>query len=425
MAPAAVRDDPDPARPARGYRRSVADGSAPRRRRGPRRLLRALAVLAVVAGVLFGAAGWYYSGEIHEGALEVAPGSRAVVPDTVVESVSDGSVVLRRTGETVEDDPLLRPDTYGLVWAGGAAVLSGRPAVRDDGSVERALEVVDGDPPRAGTPTDLRGEVWTDPRAAYGTSYDEVDVPCDGGACPAWLVPGDSSTWVVAVHGKGASRTEPLRGLGPAVDAGLPALVITYRNDPEAPADPSGRYGQGATEWRDLEAAVRLALDRGAEDVVLYGISMGGSIVASFLERSALADVVRGVVLDAPMLDLAATVDHGAAQRDLPLVGGVPAVLTDTARWIAAMRYDLDWDAVDHLPAGWLEVPALVFHGTEDDRVPVSSTDELAADRPDLVTAVRVEGAGHVRAWNADPGAYEERVAGFLRCLGSDQRGPC
>jgi hypothetical protein len=221
----------------------------------------------------------------------------------------------------------------------------------------------------------------------------------------------------VFVHGKGASRAEGLRALGPAVDAGLPSLLVTYRNDPEAPADASDRYGYGATEWRDLEAAVRYAVDSGARRVVLFGASMGGAIVAGFLERSTEAEVVSGVVLDAPMLDLAATVEHGAAQRDLPVVGGVPDVLTGTARWIAGWRYDLDWAAVDHLPADWLEVPALVFHGTEDDLVPLSTTEELAADRPDLVTAVRVEGAGHVRAWNADPAAYERGVTRFLDCV--------
>jgi uncharacterized protein len=402
----------------------VSESARPRGRR-PRRLLGALAVVALLAVVLLGGGGWYYSGEIHAGALAVAPGPRGVVPDTVVESVSGTEVVLRRTGERVDDDPLLRPDTYGLVWEGGAAVLSGSPEVRDDGTVERDLEVVDGEAPQPGTRADLRGEVWTDPTAAYGAAYDEVDVPCDGGTCPAWLVPGDGATWVVAVHGKGAARTELLRGVGPAVDAGLPALFITYRNDPEAPADPSGRYGQGATEWRDLEAAVRVALDRGAEDVVLYGASMGGSIVASFLERSDLAGVVRGLVLDAPMLDLAATIEHGAAQRDLPVIGGVPDVVTATARWIAAVRYDVDWDAVDHLPADWLEVPALVFHGTEDGLVPVATTDELEADRPDLVATVRVAGAGHVRAWNTDPAAYEQRVAAFLTCVDAGARSRC
>jgi uncharacterized protein len=391
----------------------------PRRRRGPRRLLVLLAVLVLVVAVLFGGVAWYYAGEIRSGALAVDRSPRPPSTDTVVESVDDGRAVLSRAGEPVDDDPLLRADTYGLVWDGGAGVVSGDPEVRDDGSVVRDLEVVDGRAPADGAGADLRGEVWTDPRAAYDVAYADVDLPCGpegDGACPAWFVPGKSDTWMVFVHGKGASRAEGLRALGPAVDAGLPSLLITYRNDPGVPADPTGAYAYGATEWRDLEAAVAYALERGASDVVLFGASMGGAVVAGFLERSDLADRVSGVVLDAPALDLDATVEHGAAQRELPVVGELPGPLTDTAQWIAGWRFDLDWDAVDYLPADWLAVPALVFHGTDDEIVPVSISDELAADRPDLVDLVRVEGTGHVRAWNADPQAYDERVTAFLRC---------
>jgi pimeloyl-ACP methyl ester carboxylesterase len=382
-----------------------------RRRRGPRLLLVAVLVLLLLGGIGFAGAGWYYSGEIASGALEVHPLSETLEPDTVVEQVDGVRAVLR---STVTDSALGTDGTYGLVWDGGAGFVAGEAEPRDDGSVVRTFQVVDGTPPPPGTPADLRGDVWTDPRAAYLTDYDEVDIACDGGTCPAWFVPGDSSTWMVFVHGKGGSRTEPLRALGPAVTAGLPSLLITYRNDPEAPADPSGRYGQGATEWRDLEAAVRWAQEHGAEHVLLYGASMGGAIVASFLEQSELAGSVRGIVLDAPMLDLDATVEHGAAQRTLPVVGGVPDVLTATAEWMAGWRYDLDWDAVDHLPADWLDVPALVFHGTKDDLVPIATSDALAAEQPDLVTEVRVAGAGHVRAWNTDPLRYVEEMDAFV-----------
>jgi hypothetical protein len=55
--------------------------------------------------------------------------------------------------------------------------------------------------------------------------------------------------------------------------------------------------------------------------------------------------------------------------------------------------------------------------------VPIFTSDALAAERPDLVTEVRVAGAEHVRAWNADPAAYERRVADFLDCVASGR--PC
>jgi pimeloyl-ACP methyl ester carboxylesterase len=395
----------------------VVPDAPPRRRRWLRRLAGTALVLLVLAVVLLGGAGWYYAGEIHAGALAVDRSPRPAADDTLVEALDGDRAVLRRTGEAGDDDPLRRPETYGLVWDGGAGVVSGAPEPRDDGSVVRFLDVVDGEPPAPGTPADLRGDVWTDPTTAHGVDVEDVAVPCAGGTCPAWFVPGEGQTWMVFVHGKGGSRAEGLRALGPAVDAGLPSLLISYRNDEGAPADPSGEYRYGDTEWRDLEAAVDVAIGRGAERLVLFGASMGGGIVAAFLERSDRADVVAGVVLDAPMLDLDATVAHGAAQRELPVIGALPHGLTSTAEWLAAWRYDLDWDAVDHLPADWLDVPALVFHGTADRTVPLSITDELAAGQPDRVQVVRVPGAGHVRSWNVDPRGYERREAAFLACV--------
>jgi uncharacterized protein len=392
--------------------------SGPPRRRRLRRLLVGLAVLVLVLAALLGGAGWYYAGQIDAEALAADHRPDPQRYGLQVTAYGDGEVALRRTGPAPAPDLLRTADVHGLVWPGGAGILTGAPADLGAGTVARTLRLTDGTVPAAGTPAALRSDVWTDPQQAYGVAYADVTFPCAGGRCPAWSVPGTSSTWFIAVHGKGASRSEPLRALGPALENGLPALVIGYRNDPDAPADPSGRYRYGVTEWRDLDQAVGYAVQHGAAHVVLFGSSMGGAVVAAFLEHSASASLVTGVVLDAPQLDLRATVAYGASRRTLPVLGtGLPGLLTSTAEAIAARRYDLDWDAVDYLPGDWLRVPALVFHGTADATVPIATSDELRAAHPDLVEEVRVAGAGHVESWNRDPAAYTAREKAFLACV--------
>jgi alpha-beta hydrolase superfamily lysophospholipase len=376
----------------------------------------ALVALVLLLAVMLGVAGWYYAGQIDSEALSAAPPSSTPQRNVTVTAVADGRVTLR-TSSDEDAHALGTSDVYGLRWSGGTGVLTGTPERGADGASTRALQVLSGTAPLAGAPASTSRDVWTDPTAAAGVPFQDVRYACAGGGCPAWYVPGTSSTWMVMVHGKGATREEPLRAMVPAVRAGLPVLDISYRNDTGAPRDPSGRYGYGTTEWHDLEQAVRWAGDHGARQVVLFGSSMGGSIVAAFLEHSRMAGLVRGVVLDAPALSLRAAVDRGAEDRSLPLGLPIPRVLTSTAEWIAGWHLGVDWSATDYLPGTWLHEPTLVFHGTADRTVPVATSDALRAAHPNLVDEVRVAGADHVESWNASPATYQTREAAFLDCV--------
>ncbi len=143
---------------------------------------------------------------------------------------------------------------------------------------------------------------------------------------------------------------------------------------------------------------------------------MGGGVVVSFLYESDLRTSVPAVVLDAPMLDFGEVVSFGASQEELPVVGvPVPGSLTSTAKWLAGLRFGVDWNALDYVQrAGELNVPILVFHGTADDRIPVALAERFARERPDLVELVKVEDAPHMGDWNLDPAAFENRVLRFL-----------
>jgi pimeloyl-ACP methyl ester carboxylesterase len=197
---------------------------------------------------------------------------------------------------------------------------------------------------------------------------------------------------------------------------GFPALSATYRNDRGVARDPSGYLRYGQTEWPDIEAAVRWSLAHGARRVVLVGQSMGGGIVAAFLEHSRLAPKVVRVVLDAPMLDLRSVVNYGASHRSLPVIGGsIPAPLVWTAEEIASARFGVAWPEAGYLAnTSWLTVPALVTHGGDDPTVPISVSIRLKELQPALVTFERFPGAGHVESWNIDRARYTSLLESFL-----------
>jgi pimeloyl-ACP methyl ester carboxylesterase len=262
-------------------------------------------------------------------------------------------------------------------------------------------------------------EIQADPIVVPSGSYqlEEVAYASPLGTMDAWYLPAGGATWVIHVHGKGTTPAEAEPMFGPLQEAGYPQLAITYRNDEGQPADPSGYYQYGATEWEDVSGAVAYALDNGAERVVLNGYSTGGAHVLSFMYRQSL-DTMSGVLLDSPNIDLSETVDYGASQRELPLLPfNVPASVSAVAQFFTSLRIEVNWQSLDYVErsAESLRQPVLVHHGTADLTVPISESIELAETQPDLVQLIQVEGADHVGSYDADPQKYISEVLAFLQ----------
>jgi alpha-beta hydrolase superfamily lysophospholipase len=374
----------------------------------------ALTVVIVLAIAFFGGGGWYFADQIRSGALKVEPaGPVRAYDDVRVVGLSAGQVQLRAIG----DQPsLTMPGLYGIAWPGGTGHLGASVTV-SGGVVTRPLTVASGSPPAVGQAAVLdRAYFLGDPRTALGIPVQDVVVRWPLGPLPAWYFPGRGSTFVIGVHGQNGSRNDLLRIVDIVHRMGFPALDITYRNDLGVPRDPSGYLGYGQTEWRDLQAAVQWAQAHGAQHIILAGQSMGGAVVAAFLEHSPLAGKVTRVVFDAPMLDLQAVVDYGASQRSLPVLGrGVPAPLVWTAEQIAAIRFGINWPATDYLDnTAWLTVPALAIHGGDDTKVPISISARLKELKPALVTFAPFPGAGHLESWNIDRARYTTLLESFL-----------
>jgi alpha-beta hydrolase superfamily lysophospholipase len=387
-----------------------------RRRRWP---IVVLAVLLVLAAVCYLGGGWYFSGRLYQQGLSGAA-KRAARPtyNLSVVAVTSGTVTL---GVPADPGQLLTPGTWGLQWPTGYGQVTTIVA-RGQGTVTRAFHQLTGAPLAAGARVALDNKAFPqDPRVGLGIGFRDVSYRGPLGSYPAWLVPGRRDTWAVLVHGNAMDRLDTIKIVPALHRLGLPVLMIAYRNDAGAPQDPSGMLRYGLSEWQDLAAAARYALGHGARRLLLVGYSMGGGIVASFLERSPLAARVAGAVLDSPMTDFGRAVDHGASRQTLPLVGlPLPQSLTDVAKWIASWRYGVDWRSLDYLRgAAKLQAPILLFQGTADTKVPAATSDQLARLAGD-VTYVRVAGADHLDSWNLDPAGYDRAVQAFVqRVLGT------
>ena len=373
--------------------------------------------MSLVAASFFGS-GWYLAGKIRSEALAVGPGPAMPAYDDVqFVGVAPGQVQLRAIG----DQPaLLKPMLCGIAWPGGAGHLGAVAAV-SGGVVTRPLTVVCGSAPAAGQLAALdRSYFLSGPGTAFGIPVQDVVVPGPLGPLPAWYFPGPGSTFIIGVHGQNGTRKDVLRVIDIVHGMGFPAIAVTYRNDLGAARDPSGYLRYGQTEWSDIEAVVRWSLARGARSVVLVGQSMGASVVAAFLKRSSLAPKVERVVLDAPMLDLPAAIDYQVDRHLIPVIGRLPAPLILTAERIASARFGVDWSAISYLDeTTWLKVPALVTHGDDDPRVPISTSFRLTGLKPSLVTFEVFPGAGHLESWNTDRSRYTSLVESFLAPLAS------
>jgi pimeloyl-ACP methyl ester carboxylesterase len=368
-------------------------------RRARRWLTWSFTITVTIAVVVLLGATWYYSEQLDSEMLQAVPWEPE--QDVEVIAVGEQTVVLSLTAES------LRAGRQGLVWDDGYAEI-GDVVARNDTQVTRLLlGIVVGDL-TPGVAAGIDGMAFLDPEHR-GVDVSEVIVEGPLGDHPAWRTEGTDDTWVIFVHGKGASPREALRMLPVAVDLGLPGLVITYRNDEGAPETDTKRHAIGSTEWEDLQAAVEYALIEGAEEVVIVGYSMGGSITATFLYESHWEDRVAAIVLDAPLADVGAVVDDEAEALN------VPGFVTGWAKALATLRFGLDWGDLDHVDrAEEIEVPVLLFHGDADTTINVDISDAFAEALGDSVIYERVAGAEHVQAWNVAPERYEALVRAFL-----------
>ncbi|WP_254668797.1 alpha/beta hydrolase [Brevibacterium sp. CS2] len=257
---------------------------------------------------------------------------------------------------------------------------------------------------------------------ATGLPYEDVTLESDVGDLPAWFFPTTADTpldtWAILVHGRGGSRAEGLKAAPVLNDLRIPALAISYRNDPEVPVGSTARYGLGDTEWIDVDVAIDHALAQGAKKVVVFGWSMGAAIAFQAASRGRNREHIAALVLDGPVVDWYDVLDHQARINFLPTPVARLALDMLTRPWarrITGLETPLDLNRMDWVRrAAELDTRVLLIHSDDDDFVPSGPSHALANVRRDLVTMPHYEKARHTKEWNVDPDRWNDDVANFI-----------
>ena len=343
----------------------------------------------------------------------VTPAAR--VPDTRILSLDTAAQTI-----TLDSNPDTRlPGRYGLFTNGSEQYLKlGSVLSEDDTSVKRKLL------------TQVDVEARLAPEAAFSGWYfdrpDQLQLPYSNeliasniGPCPAWLFPaGSGEVWVIQVHGRGTARAECLRAVPVFQAVGITGLVVSYRNDGEAPRSRNGTYALGATEWRDIDAAVVFARRRGAKRVILMGWSMGGAISLQVELNSAHRDVIAGLVLESPVVDWRVVLGFQGKLMRLPgAVTGlaIGALATDWAGAVTGTGAPIPFDRLDVVArAAELRHPILILHSDDDGFVPSDASHDLVVARPDLVELEVFDVARHTKLWNYDQERWTQAIRSWL-----------
>ena len=239
----------------------------------------------------------------------------------------------------------------------------------------------------------------------------------DGIDISSWWIPSDEESekrTVIIVHGINGSKKQ-FNQLIPAniiANSGLNVLMIDVRNHGESSC-PDGWHFAGIKEWKDVDAAIEYLIDKKGVPESKIGIHAvsGGGLGTFFLIKN--RKDLGAFSLDSGVFDWDSIVQHELEYH------GVPGFTWQLAIFVAKFHgiffdKNLPKEALNNLQ----DRPLLVFHGTEDTRVPFFHSVQLVEYVKSIngkVTFFPLEGADHTEGVLSHSKIYEDNLPKFFK----------
>ena len=226
----------------------------------------------------------------------------------------------------------------------------------------------------------------------------------------AYYSPG-STAWVIHVHGRTATRSEPLRNFAAIHDLGFSQLSISHETDEPPLGLGKRRSHLGTQEWIQVEEAISYAVAHGARRVVLFGFSLGSVFIGEFLRRSKAESIVGAVVFDSPLVDFESTLNLQSIRAGFDATLGSYGLQLMRESRIFRL-FGLHQAEIPTLLRN-LSKPGLVLYSPQDGYVSMQRIPFLAEMNPEFRIVAFANGK-HCRLYNQEPERYTKELISFL-----------
>ncbi|MBA9088091.1 pimeloyl-ACP methyl ester carboxylesterase [Fontibacillus solani] len=261
--------------------------------------------------------------------------------------------------------------------------------------------------------------LYSNPKLSKNLSYEDVSFPAADGSrmMQGWYIPVEGSNkTIVFSHGYGANREEtwiPMYDLAHfAHKLDFNVLMFDYgfavQNSNKEVAT------GGKKEAQQLLGAISLAKQRGGQQIIVWGFSMGAGTA---LQAALTSEDIDGMILDSTFLLEPDTMYHNIHQHiDLPRHPSLEI--------ISLLLPALNGTSLRQIPYPQVKsedypFPTLFIHGTEDEKAPYPIAEKLASNQSNPASDVWiVEGSHHELIFREHPKEYLRKVSTFLSRVG-------
>lgn len=257
--------------------------------------------------------------------------------------------------------------------------------------------------------------LYSNPKLSKNLEYENVLFPAADGSriMQGWYIPASepSSKTIVFSHGYGANREESWI---PMYDLAHFAHRLNYNVvmfDYGFAAENSKEVATGGKkEAQQLLGAIQLAKQRGGQDIIIWGFSMGAGTA---LQAALYSEDIDGMILDSTFLLEPDTMYHNIHQHmnlprhpSLEIIGLLLPVINGTS--LGQIPYS-EVKTTDY------PFPTMFIHGTEDEKAPYPIAKRLAENQTHPASAVWiVKGSHHELVFREHPKQYLRVVSTFL-----------